>query len=148
MLNNEMIIIKDNLPVTARWHLETMFIDFDFTIGHNFPRLVNWSEFIDKVDLGVYWEFGMCEFVGAQTFMICISDIDKTVVGINPDSDDLIVVYNTDITKYARTFDYLNKCIIDNSIDVNAMICKLEEIDGESFGRSDWRNLLNSIIVE
>jgi hypothetical protein len=137
-------IIKENLPTTKTWLLDTIYISFNFSTGHNKLKEIDWHELGILRDLGRYWEFGECEYVGAQTFKMCISDFDGSIVGINPESDSIINLYNSNIENYINTYWAISKFTHPNEVNISAALAISAKIDPLAYEQSEWVHLITS----
>lgn len=137
--------ILSGLPKHARWKINGVTLDFDFSPERFSLRYVDDRDIVGG-PIPREWDgcriFGMCDYAegGGASPWISIRESDGFVCGLDIErTGSTIYVFNSSLDRFIRTFQLLDHCLRNGATLPPELRSQIRAVDPEVFELSDWR---------
>jgi hypothetical protein len=143
--------IDTRLPRRARWLIHGTPLDFDFSTDRYRLQRVNDC---DVVGGPVPEEWSDCGLIGCENYAegggaspwIAVRERDGFVCGLDIErKGEKTFIYNSSLDRFIATFNLLGQYLSDERDLPLDLASRVEALDPEAYGSSEWRHLIEYI---
>lgn len=143
--------ILAGLPKRARWIIDDMTLDFDFSPERFSLRYVDDRDIVGG-PVPAEWDgcriFGMCDYAegGGASPWISIRESDGFVCGLDVElTGSTIYIFNSSLDRFLRTFQLLDPYLRAGASLPPDLRSQIKAVDPEVFELSDWRETIDYV---
>jgi hypothetical protein len=142
------------LPVRARWWVGATSIDFSFVeLRQSVMPCLPWRfaktsrESREAIEPDGFRVFGRQSYSqgGGATPVLVLSEVDGSVFAFDAEATEPLRLLNSTVERFIRSFQLLDAFLTREASSLVELRASLADIDPETFGRSEWRELVDEL---